>query len=131
MEYALLVESLEPDICTTNNIQHSKAKSYIYPIPCLDSQPQLIIASKSDRETLQTIDRQFIQLVDRHHVYFSYEGKPTVISGAPSYIVEEESAAPVIQNVERACTQQGHAHMCKVEDENTPGSSLVAEGIQR
>jgi len=46
-------------------------------------------------------------------------------------MVEEQSAAPVIQDVERACIQQNHAQMCKFEDNDTPGFSVVAEGIQR
>jgi hypothetical protein len=49
-----------------------------------------------DCETVQNIDRQFIQLIHRYHVYFFHKGKTTVISGVPCYIVEEEAAAPVI-----------------------------------
>jgi len=92
---------------------------------------QVVGAFENKCEILQNIDRQFIQLTHRYHVYFFHEGKPIEISGVRFYVVDEESAAPVIQDVERACIQQGHAQMCKFEDENTPGFSLVAEGIQR
>ena len=101
------------------------------PAKLLDGQPQLVTALMRNCETLLNIDRHFIQLIDRYHIYFFHEGKPTEVGATRQYIVEEDSAAPVIQDVERACIQQDHARMCKFEDENTPGFSLVAEGIQR
>jgi len=66
---------------------------------------QMFDASKISCETLQNIDRQFIQLIHRYHVYFFHEGEPTEINGEHCYIVGGESAAPVIQDVERACIQ--------------------------
>lgn len=47
------------------------------------------------------------------------------------YIVDEESAAPVWQGVERMGIERDHSHMCKFEDENAPGFAVVAEAIQR
>ena len=46
-------------------------------------------------------------------------------------IVDETSASPTVQDVERAVIQADHSHMCKFESENSPGFDLVAEGIQR
>ena len=46
-------------------------------------------------------------------------------------IVDEESASPNVQDVERAVIQQDHSHMCKFENDSAPGFDLVAEGIQR
>lgn len=46
-------------------------------------------------------------------------------------MVDEESASPTVQDVERAGIQADHSHMCKFEDENAPGFDLVAEAIQR
>jgi len=92
---------------------------------------QWLDAVEINCETIQNIDRQFIQLIHRYHVYFFHEGELTKIRGDYCYTVEEQSAAPVIQDVERACIQQNHAQMCKFEDDDTPGFSVVAEGIQR
>lgn len=87
---------------------------------------------KGDFEALQNIDRQSILLIQRFRIcFFHHDGKPTAISGEHYYVVEEESATPVIQDLERACIQQDHARMCQFENENTPGFSLVAESIQR
>lgn len=46
-------------------------------------------------------------------------------------MVDEESASPTVQDVERAGIQADHSHMCKFENDNAPGFDLVAEGIQR
>lgn len=48
-----------------------------------------------------------------------------------SQIVDETSASPTVQDVERAVIQADHSHMCKFENENAPGFDLVVEGIQR
>ena len=103
----------------------------VLPARLVDTQPQLVNALKVNNETLQVIDRHFILLSDRFRIYFFHEGKPTNLKGALRYIVDEDSASPNIQDVERACIQEDHSHMCKYEDENAPGFSLVAEAIQR
>ncbi|KAL9136522.1 MAG: hypothetical protein Q9175_002267 [Cornicularia normoerica] len=101
------------------------------PTRLVDTQPQLVNALKTNSETLQNIDRQFIQLTSRFHMFFFHEAKPTNLNGALKYIVNEESASPNIQDVERASIQQDHSHMCKFENINAPGFHLVTEGIQR
>lgn len=45
--------------------------------------------------------------------------------------MDEESASPTVQDVERAGIQADHSHMCKFESDNAPGFDLVVEGIQR
>ncbi|KAL9598741.1 MAG: hypothetical protein Q9219_004299 [cf. Caloplaca sp. 3 TL-2023] len=101
------------------------------PKQVMDSQSQLIDALKTNNETLQVIDRQFIQIMSRFHIYFFHEGKPTKLKGTLRFIVDETSASPTVQDVERAVIQADHSHMCKFEDESSPGFDLVAEGIQR
>ena len=103
----------------------------VMPKKFVDAQPQLVDALKSNNETLQNIDRQFIQLMSRFHIYFFHEGKPTNLKGTLRFIVDEESASPNVQDVERAVIQTDHSHMCKFENDSAPGFDLVAEGIQR
>lgn len=97
----------------------------------VDIQSQLIDALKTNNETLQNIDRQFMHLTSRFRIYFFHEGKPTNLKGTRQFIVDEESASPNIQDVERASIQQDHYRMCKFENEMAPGFHLVAEAIQR
>lgn len=101
------------------------------PSRLVDTQPQLIDALKTNNETLQNIDRQFIQLITRFHIYFFHEGKPTNLKRNLQYVVDEDSASPNVSDVERTVIQQDHSRMCKFEDESAPGFHLVAEGIQR
>jgi hypothetical protein len=51
--------------------------------------------------------------------------------GSLQYIVDEDSAAPVIEGVERMGIERDHSHMCKFESEDAPGYEVVAEAIQR
>ena len=107
----------------------------------------MIDALKTNSETLQNIDRQFAQLVEKFHLFFFHEAKPTDMKGTlrfvsrvcilntppltPPQIVEEDSAAPTLPDVERAGIQADHSHMCKFENESAPGFDLVVDGIQR
>ncbi|KAI4230876.1 MAG: hypothetical protein L6R40_007912 [Gallowayella cf. fulva] len=60
--------------------------SVMLPKKVMDSQPQLIDALKTNNETLQNIDRQFIQILDRFHIYFFHEGKPTNLKGTLKFV---------------------------------------------
>lgn len=101
------------------------------PAGSISSQSQLVTAFRTSSETIQNIDRSFIQLASRFRIYFFHEGKPTKLKGEYRYIVNEESAAPNIQDVERACIQQDHSHMCKFENDSAPGFPIVIEAISR
>lgn len=46
-------------------------------------------------------------------------------------IVDETSASPTVQDVERGVIQASHSQMCKFDDDNSPGFELVYEAIQR
>ena len=47
------------------------------------------------------------------------------------FIVDEDSASPNVQDVERASIPADHSHMCKFEDMSSPGFDVVAEAILR
>ena len=97
----------------------------------VETQPQLINALKTNSETVQVIDRQFTQILDRYCIYFFHEAKPTNLRGSLVYIVSEESASPSIPDVDRASIQQDHFHMSEFEDDGAPGFQIVTEGIDR
>jgi protein SERAC1 len=103
----------------------------VMPKKFMDSQPQLVQALKTNNETLQNINRLFIEIINRFHVYFFHESKPMDFKGTRQLIVEEDSAAPVIEGVERMGIERDHSHMCKFESEDAPGYDVVAEALQR
>ncbi|ETI29606.1 hypothetical protein G647_02059 [Cladophialophora carrionii CBS 160.54] len=96
-----------------------------------DTSPQLVQALQTNNETLQNINRLFIEIIGRYHIYFFHESKPTDLKGTLAFVVEEDSAAPVIEGVERMGIEKDHSHICKFEDESSPGYDVVAEAIQR
>lgn len=97
------------------------------------SQARLLEALKPNSETLQNIDRQFVELANEseYHIFFFHETNSTKMDDGWRYLVDEKSAAPVIQNVERAGIQQDHSHMCTFDNADTPGFALVTEAIER
>ena len=103
----------------------------VLPSKMVDSEPQLVDALKKNSEVLQNIDRGFIQMANRFHIFFFHEGKKTNLKGTLRYVVDEESASPNIQDVERSVIQQDHSHMCKFENESAPGFETVAVALQR
>ena len=103
----------------------------VLPKKFMDSSPQLVQALKSNNETLQNINRLFIEIIGRFHVYFFHESKPMDFKGTRMLVVEEDSAAPVIEGVERMGIERDHSHMCKFENDNSPGYEVVAEALQR
>jgi protein SERAC1 len=105
--------------------------SAVFPEDFFDSSPQLIEALKTNNETLQNINRLFIEIIGRFHIFFFHESKPMDLSNTMSLIVDEESAAPMFEGVERFGIERDHSHICKFEDQNAPGYDVVAEAVQR
>ncbi len=56
------------------------------PKKVVDTQPQLVDALKTNNETLQNIDRQFVNLMGRFHIFFFHEGKPTNLKGTLRFV---------------------------------------------
>ena len=92
---------------------------------------RLMGALKPNSETLQNIERQFVELASDYHIYYFHEMMPTKLDNDWQFLVDEPSAAPVLRDVERAGIQQDHRHMCVFENKDTPGFTLVVDAIQR
>ena len=104
----------------------------VMPSRIIDTNSSLVKALKNDNETLQVIDREFYQIMGRFRVYYFHEGKKTNLGRLKTaMVVDEESASPNAQDVERAVIQQDHSHMCKFESRTAPGFDLVADALQR
>lgn len=53
------------------------------------------------------------------------------LKGTRQFIVDEESAAPTINGVERMGIEADHSGICKFDSENSPGYESVFDAIQR
>ena len=66
------------------------------PSKVIDSAPQLIDALKRNNETLQVIDRQFIQIMGKYHIFFFHEAKPTNLKGTLRYVSSIDRAQAIM-----------------------------------
>jgi hypothetical protein len=97
----------------------------------MEASPQLIKSLRTNNETLQHINSLFVDIMGRFHIYFFHETRSTDVRGTREVIVDEASAAPYMEGVERMGIEADHSHMCKFDDENAAGYEVVAEAILR
>jgi hypothetical protein len=105
--------------------------SAVMPKKFMESSPQLVKALRTNNETLQHINSLFADIMSRFHVYLFHETRSTDVRGTREIIVDEASAAPYLEGVERMGIEADHSHMCKFDDENAAGYEVVAEAILR
>ncbi|KAJ5827060.1 hypothetical protein N7447_003823 [Penicillium robsamsonii] len=103
----------------------------VLPKRFIESSPQLVKALRTNNETLQHINSLFVDIMGRFHIYFFHETRSTDMRGTREVIVDEHSAAPYMEGVERAGIEADHSHMCKFDDDNAAGYEVVAEAILR
>ena len=60
--------------------------SAVMPKKVVDTNNSLVNALKENNETLQNIDRQFIQIMSKFHIFFFHEAKPTDLKGTMEYV---------------------------------------------
>ncbi|RAL15417.1 LipA and NB-ARC domain protein [Aspergillus homomorphus CBS 101889] len=105
--------------------------SVVMPKKFMESSPHLVKALKTNNETLQNINSLFADMTSRFHLYFFHETLSSDIKGTRELIVDESSAAPYMEGVERMGIEADHSHMCKFDDDGSPGYEAVAEALLR
>ncbi|PGH18031.1 hypothetical protein AJ79_00657 [Helicocarpus griseus UAMH5409] len=105
----------------------------LVPVPrkLFDTTPNMLRTLKPDNEILQNVNRQFAEIMGRFRIYFFHESKPMDLKTTKKFIVDESSAAPVIDGVERMGIEADHGAMCRFETPKSPGYEAVAEAILR
>ncbi|EEH39786.2 LipA and NB-ARC domain-containing protein [Paracoccidioides lutzii Pb01] len=103
----------------------------LVPKKFFDTTPNLLKTLRPDNEILQNVNRQFAEIMGRFRIYFFHESKPMDLKGTRRFIVEESSAAPIIEGVERMGIEADHSAMCRFETAKSPGYEAVAEAILR
>ena len=105
--------------------------SAVLPKRFIETSPHLIGALRTNNETLENINSLFAELMGRFHIYFFHETRSTDVKGTRELIVDENSAAPYVEGVERMGIEADHSTMCKFDSENAPGYEAVAEALLR
>lgn len=120
----------ESDVAKWGVLLHNIC-SAVLPMKFMEASPQLVEALQKDNETLHHINSHFTDIMSRFHIYLFHETRSMDVKGTKQIIVDEESAAPCLIDVERMGIEADHSHICKFENENSPGYEVVAEAILR
>ena len=92
---------------------------------------QLLSAVQCDSETLQAINDQFAPLMKQYHIFFFWEEVETKHEDQEAFVVEESSAAPIIDNTERAGIHGDHTQMVRFSDRRDSSYRTVVEALTR
>ncbi len=92
---------------------------------------ELLLASERDSETLQSITEQFTPLMKQFHIFFFWEELESGDGKRKGYIVEESSAAPLVDNTERSGIHASHSEMVRFSDRNNSSYRTVVEALVR
>lgn len=92
---------------------------------------QLLSAIERDSETLQAITDYFTTMMKQFRIFFFWEEMETDLGNWKGYVVEETSAAPIIDNTERAGIYANHAQMIYFSYRQTSSYRTVVEALVR
>lgn len=101
----------------------------VVPKVILNSAPQLLNALQAKSETLYVIQRDFATIMGEFKMYCFHETRQTNFGGTERYVVEKQSAAPPWPGVSQAGIEKNHSEMCKFENENASGYSILSYKI--
>jgi len=103
----------------------------LVPSKIWDTNGQLLNALKEESEVLQNITDIFTPLMKNFRIYFFWEQEKTDFGSTQRYVVEESSAAPILDDTERAGLPYDHRNMCKFESRTSPGYRLIVAALLR
>lgn len=103
------------------------------PIPkgVVQFESSLVNALEEESETLQNITDQFAPLLTNFRVFFFWEQEKTDLKYTKEYIVDEASAAPILDNTERCGIAGDHRGMCKFGSNTSQGFRTVVAALRR
>lgn len=97
----------------------------------MQTDSSLLRALQEDSETLQNITDQFAPLLHRFRVFFFWEQERTDLEYTKDYIVDEASAAPILDDTERSGIGADHRDMCRFDRKDSPGFRTVMAALKR
>lgn len=97
----------------------------------MDLESGLVNALEKESEILQNITDQFAPLMPRFRIFFFWEQEKTDFKYKRDYIVDEASAAPILDNTERCGISANHQGMCKFRSTADQGYRTAVAAIRR
>lgn len=108
-----------------------KLASLAIPAGAVQFESSLVNALEADSETLQNITDQFAPLMTNFRIFFFWEQEKTNLKYTREYIVDEASAAPILDNTERCGLEGDHRGMCKFGSSSSQGFRTTVEALRR
>ena len=108
-----------------------KLASLAVPKKVLDIESNLLNALEEESETLQNITDQFAPLIPNFRIFFFWEQEKTNLHYTKDYIVDETSAAPILDSTERCGIAADHETMCRFDANRSQGFRTVIAALQR
>lgn len=84
-----------------------------------------------DSKTLDLITDQFTPLMKQFHIFFFWEEVQTDFGHWSGFVVEESSAAPILDNTERCGVDATHSRMIKFSDRNSSSYRTIIAALRR
>jgi len=103
----------------------------VLPSRVVDTDSQLLESLKEGSETLQDITDNFQPKMKRFHVFFFWEQGKSNLGVTWDYVVTETSAAPILDDTDRAGLRADHQNICKFATRTSPGYRLVIATLMR
>ncbi|KAH7411335.1 ribonuclease p/mrp subunit [Cadophora sp. MPI-SDFR-AT-0126] len=105
--------------------------SLVLPSAAVSLSTTLLRTLESESEALQEATAAFVPLMSRFCVFFFWEQHKTDLKYKRDYIVDEPSAAPMIDNTERCGIAADHREMCRFGSTDDQGFRTVVEALKR
>lgn len=108
-----------------------KLASLAVPKKAFQIESSLVNALERESETLQNITDQFAPLMSNFRIFFFWEQEKTDLTYTKDYIVDEASAAPILDNTERSGIAANHRGMCTFEKNTDQGFRTAVAALRR
>ncbi|KAI0397351.1 hypothetical protein F5Y17DRAFT_393789 [Xylariaceae sp. FL0594] len=108
-----------------------RAIKMFVPSKLVDTQSQLLDALREGSEVLQEVSDNFVPLMKDLRIFFFWEQEKTDWGYKLDYVVTESSAAPILDNTDRAGLRADHRDICRFASRNAPGYRMVASCLLR
>ncbi|RYP87830.1 hypothetical protein DL769_000422 [Monosporascus sp. CRB-8-3] len=115
----------------TNLATFAQRMVALVPSKVVDTDSQLLSALQESSEVLQDITDNFVPMMKRFRICFFWEQEKTSLGVKWDYVVTENSAAPILDNTDRAGLRKDHRNMCRFATRASPGYNLVVATVLR
>jgi hypothetical protein len=104
--------------------------SALVPKKFMDTEAPLVKTLQKNNETLHNINLDFLEIVRRFKVCMVHEAVKTDLHGTRGFIVDKDSAAPLLPDVVYFGIEATHSGMCKFATKNSPGYLAVSTTVK-